>query len=302
MWDAEDINQLLFQLLEAVSDASGPPKKIYLRFQDAPDIDPLLPFATFLLQLSSVSLASSQAAKAVGSFLFDRLSNQDEPSLAYHLLLQVCINAEDRNPFEDGNPFEDRNPFEGVTHRPRTIVSLPDDVSQWKFSWILSCVAYEGEYWNVLIETLSQSREGIRNASILRLVYCVLGISSSGPNSQPIDQHLLSGFHLACRQGAKSTVGIVEKDPVELTLRFLLRAVGDAPSLRMAFGSADNFLVIIQPCLQSDAASAREVLQLVVGEVLDGFVESEAPKPDAERVRLCWEIYKLIRGDMHDQD
>lgn len=132
--------------------------KAYLLFQDAPQMDPILPFATFLQQLSTASHTGLHASQAAASILLSRLPSRTELSLTNHLL-QI---------------LSSRNPFEDDQKHLREALLLPDDIRQWKFSWLLSCVAWEGEYWDLLIKALSRSDGATQCSMIARTIDCVL--------------------------------------------------------------------------------------------------------------------------------
>lgn len=81
-------------------------------------------------------------------------------------------------------------------------------------------------------------------------------------------------------------------------LKFLFRAITDDPNLRLSFVHPNQFLLAIQNCLSLDIEpqpkSADEVLLVIVEYVQDGYLTNGVMDWHVERVRLCWEIYKLI--------
>ncbi|KAF9462529.1 hypothetical protein BDZ94DRAFT_1322532 [Collybia nuda] len=307
-WDVERIGDLLTRLMDLVLKVDRDPTtqnslaQAYIRYQDTPHIDPLVPFASFLLQLSSASIAAYEASMQAGARLLSEISDTENVSLTRHLLqtlesVQKPVPPLRRDIFASIVGSPKRVPLQELGHD-----EMPVNISLWKFSWILSHIAQGEVHWSTLVTALAQGTLDLQKELLFRVVASVLPsefVDPYQPFSRDVlqkstDKHLAEGFHLACRKGIKSEEAAFGKDPVNIALRFVLYAMNSETGPPITFIDPTYFIQIIQSCVPSLAEIPNpEVVHTIKEHGIEWYTSAGSTEV-VERTHLCWELFDVI--------
>ncbi|KAF9462528.1 hypothetical protein BDZ94DRAFT_1322531 [Collybia nuda] len=307
-WDMEHIEDLLTRLMNPVLKVERDPAtqsslaQAYIRYQDTPHIDPLVPFASFLLQLSSTSVAAYKASTRVGTHLLSEISDTDNVSLTRHLLRILESTQKPASPLH-------RDVFAPIVGSPKCTVSpehgqneMPIHISQWKFSHILSHIAHGEACWDTLTQALALGTLDYRKELLFRVVASILPSEFADPYRLlprdalqiSLDQHLAERFHLVCRAGIKSEDVIHGKDPVNIALRFILYAMNSENGSRVDFIDPSYFVRIIQSCVPSlSEIPTSRAIHTIKKQGIE-WCTSAGSTEVTERIYLCWELFDII--------
>ncbi|KAF9462527.1 hypothetical protein BDZ94DRAFT_1322530 [Collybia nuda] len=309
-WDSECIGDFITRLMNPILKLDRDPTaqnflgKAYIRYQDAPHIDPLVPFASFLLQLSPTSVAAYEASTRVGAHLLSEIPDTDYYSLTRQLLQTIVFMRNPISPLHRDTLLSIVRPSECTILHEVSHHDLPADISQWKFSWVLSHIAQGEAHWNILIRALAQGTLDQQKALLFRIISSILPSEYADPHQlspsgcdalqMSIDKHLSDRFHLLCQVGTKSEHVVYGKDSVKMALRFVLHIMKSEIGSRVVFIDPNYFVRVMQYCIPSLAGlPIPEVIHNINEQGIEWYTHGVGLRT-MEQIYLCWELFEII--------